>query len=141
LAGLRCKTLRQRQDKPHLASTLNAETTGDLLVLEATAALSYFKAWQVLPLSWEAKSVNPSDWLEAEHRQSKVSGDNRNARRSFPGFSVIGFIWWVSTWSAAGASMYRKFWMLKPEYFGRDEARKLRTPDPALPDRAEHKDE
>jgi len=57
--------------------------------LEATAALSYFKAWQELPLSWEPKSVIPSDWLEVEHRQSKVSGDNRNA--SHPVNAILNY--------------------------------------------------
>ncbi len=67
--------------KLHLEAIETIQTNGDLLTLEATAALSYFKLWQELPLNWSSKSVSriPPDWFAVEQRQSKVSGENRNA--------------------------------------------------------------
>lgn len=75
----------------HLESIETAETTGDLLVIEATAALSYFKLWQELPLSWSSKSESriPPDWFGVEQRQSKVSGENRNA--SHPVNAILNY--------------------------------------------------
>lgn len=65
----------------HLESIEFARTNNELLILEATAALSYFKAWQEIPVSWASKSEPfiPRDWAFIAGRESKVSGKNRNA--------------------------------------------------------------
>lgn len=61
------------------------------MTLEATAALSYFKLWQELPLAWSSKSESriPPDWFGVEQRQPKVSGENRNA--SHPVNAILNY--------------------------------------------------
>lgn len=75
----------------HQESIETAKAIGDLLTLEATAALSYFKLWQELPLSWSSKSESriPTDWFGVEQRQSRVSGENRNA--SHPVNAILNY--------------------------------------------------
>lgn len=61
------------------------------MTLEATAALSCFKLWQELSLNWSSKSASriPPDWFNVEQRQSKVSGENRNA--SHPVNAILNY--------------------------------------------------
>lgn len=47
--------------------------------------------WQELPLSWSSKPASriPSDWFVVEQRQSKASGENRNA--SHPVNAILNY--------------------------------------------------
>jgi hypothetical protein len=65
----------------HLEAIETAQDTAALLTLEASAALSYFKLWQELPLNWSSKSATriPPDWFAVEQRQ--IQGQRREPER------------------------------------------------------------
>lgn len=63
----------------HLDKLDQAKDINRLLTLEATAALSYFKAWQGEPLKWKVRKAIPDYWLTVGRRESPVSNTNRHA--------------------------------------------------------------
>jgi len=75
----------------HLETLETVGSVSDLMVIEATAALSYFKLWQYLDVAWTSKSQRfvPSDWSFVSGRESKVSGVNRNA--SHPVNAILNY--------------------------------------------------
>ncbi len=75
----------------HLEKIESVETVADLMGIEATAAMSYFKLWQDLPVSWSSKAERfvPPDWSFISGRESKVSGINRNA--SHPVNAILNY--------------------------------------------------
>lgn len=69
----------------------SANSTGELLTIEAAAANSYFKLWKELPLNWSKKSIGriPDEWRTFGQRESKVGGENRNA--SHPVNAILNY--------------------------------------------------
>ncbi len=52
-----------------------------LRLIEGRAALSYFTAWQSIPIRWKGVGRHPIplEWMAVGQRQSLISGTNRNA--------------------------------------------------------------
>jgi CRISPR-associated protein Cas1 len=65
---------RLRDDPPR--------TIGDLRLLEAWAAISYFAAWRTIPLRWKGtgKKPIPPEWRWVGMRQDALRRSNRHAR-------------------------------------------------------------
>lgn len=72
-------------------------TVQDLLGIEGRAAAAYFRAWEGVPLRWNATSRRPipDDWRAIGSRASVRSGKAKNVRASHPLNAMLNYAYAV----------------------------------------------